>query len=470
MSDPCELSLVEAAAALRRRKISSLELTRACIARIERWQPALNAFVGLEAEEALAQARAADDALSAGSSVGPLHGLPLAHKDMYYRPGKVSTCGSRIRRDWVADTESTALSRLSRAGALQLGTLNMAEFAYGITGHNEFLGHCRNPWNTDYITGGSSSGSGAAVASRLVFGALGSDTGGSIRAPSGLCGVTGIKPTWGRVSRYGAMPLSPTLDVVGPIARSAADCALLLQTMAGHDPLDPQSSREPVPDYVGALSKSLQGLCVGVPEKRLADEVDPGVAKAVREAAAALRDLGVRVIEVEGPDVDSLSAHSLLVMQVESSSLHGPWMRERKADYSSQVRARLEAGYAIPATAYLDSLRFRGLALEHFCVDTLAGVDALLMPVMSTPTPTIAETDVGGGPGMARTIGEVSRYLRWVNYLGVPALVLNGGFDARGLPIGIQIIGRPFAESTLFRLGHAYQGATDWHRRVPVSG
>lgn len=464
MSDPCELSLAEAAAAIRRRELSSLELVDACLARIECWQPLLNCFVVVEAEEVRRAARAADTAWPHGA----LHGVPLAHKDMYYRKGKVSTCGSTIRRDWVADVTATALRRLGGAGALQLGTLNMAEFAYGPPGHNAHLGNCRNPWNPDYITGGSSSGSGAAVVARLAFGALGSDTGGSIRAPAGICGATGIKPTWSRVSRHGVMPLSHSLDTVGPLARSAADCALLLQAIAGADADDPQASGEPVEDYVAALSRPPEGLKVCVPERLLDAEAHPEIAQAVRAAAAVLRELGVQVKEIDAPDLDTLSAHCLIVMQAEASSLHGAWMRERPQDYSSLVRARLEAGYAIPAAAYLDCLRARGPALELFCRGTLGGTDALLMPVMPVLTPTIVATDIGGGPAMAKTFGEITRYLRWVNFLGVPSLALPCGFDSRGLPLGMQLVGRPFSEATLLRLGHAYQGATDWHGRVPA--
>lgn len=463
MSDPAQLSLVEAAAAIRARNVSSLELVEACLARIERWQPKLNAFVAIEADEARAAARAADNAKPSG----PLHGVPLAHKDMYYRAGKIATCGSKIRREWIAPTTSTALDRLASAGALQLGTLNMAEFAYGPTGHNAYLGHCRNPWHTDYITGGSSSGSGAAVAARLAFGSLGSDTGGSIRAPAGICGVTGIKPTWGRVSRAGAMPLSFTLDTVGPLARTAEDCALLLQIIAGPDERDPLAASEPVPDYVASLKQSPQGLRIGVSRRTLEAESHPEIVQAIVQACDALRAQGAEVIDVPGPPLDALSAHCLLVIQSEASSIHGKWMRERPNDYGEQVRARLEAGFAIPATAYLDALRMRGPALERFCATTLERADAYLCPTLAGLTPTITETDVGSSPQLAKFVGEFTRFMRWVNYLGLPSLNLACGFDSRGLPIGMQLVGRPFSESSLFRLGHAYQAATDWHLRLP---
>jgi len=461
---PAELSIAEAARELRARRASSRELVEACLARIARWQPHVNAFVELDAEAALAGAREADERLAKGD-LQPLTGVPLAHKDMFYRVGRVSNCGSKIRRGWKASTTSAALERLSAAGALQLGTLNMAEFAYGPTGHNEHFGDCRNPWDTRMIPGGSSSGSGATVAARLAFGALGSDTGGSVRLPAALCGVTGLKTTLGRVSRHGAMPLSHSLDTIGPLARSAEDCALLLRAIAGHDPRDPTTSREPVPAEADLASRS--ALRVGVSTAWLEGQADPQVAAAVLEAARVLRGRGIEVREVSAPELEPLFVHAMVVMQAEASAQHARWMRERPADYGAAVRARLEPGYAIPATAYLESLRARTPLLERFCATTLAGVDAWLAPVVNLLAPTLEQTGAKGGAEMRRIIGELTPLTRWVNYLGVPALALPGGFDERGLPIGLQLVGRPFGEGTLLRLGMAYQQATDWHLRMP---
>ncbi len=424
----------------------------ACRERIARWQPRINAFIRIEDKPR-------------GGGGGPLAGVPLAHKDMFYRTGQVSNCGSKIRRGWVASETSTALERLDAAGALQIGTLNMAEFAYGPTGHNEHWGDCCNPWNPDYITGGSSSGSGAAVAARLVFGALGSDTGGSVRIPAAACGVTGLKTTWGRVSRAGAMPLSHSLDTVGPLAGSAEDCARILQVIAGFDPKDPVSSREPVDDYLSGLAN--EGLRVSVSTSWIERNAEAEVAAAVLGAARALRSAGATLVEVEPPDFDLLSAHCITVMQSEASAQHAPWMRERPGDYSAAVRARLEAGFAVPAAAYLEALRLRGAWLERFCSRTLSNADLYLLPAMNVRVPTREQTGARGGAGMPKLLAEVSRLTRWVNYLGVPALVLPCGFDSNGLPIGLQFVARPFAEATLLRAGHALQRATDWHRRVP---
>ncbi len=442
MSDPAALSLAAAAQALRARHISSGELAEACLARIARWQPRINAFISVEQH-------------------APNEGVPLAHKDMFYRKGRISNCGSRIRRGWIAQETSTALSRLDTAGMPQIGTLNMVELAFGPTGHNEHWGDCRNPWNPDYITGGSSSGSGAAVAARLVFGALGSDTGGSVRIPAAACGVTGLKTTLGRVSRHGAMPLSHSLDTIGPLARSAEDCALILAAIAGFDPKDPLSSREPVGDYVLAKRK----FRVALSSDWIEQHAEPDVAAAV---LAVAHKLGATLTEVEPPDFDTLSVHCITVMQAEASAQHARWMRERPGDYSSAVRSRLEAGFAVPAAAYLEVLRLRAAWLERFCSTTLADADLYLLPAMNVRVPTLEQTGPRGGADMPALLAELTRLTRWVNYLGVPSLVVPCGFDSRGLPIGLQLVGRPFAEATLLAAGHAFQHETDWHSRVPA--
>jgi aspartyl-tRNA(Asn)/glutamyl-tRNA(Gln) amidotransferase subunit A len=454
MTDPALLTLAQAALAVREGRVSPTELVGACQARIEHWQPRINAFVRREQS-------------STHRASGPLGGVPLAHKDMFYRAGRVSNCGSKIRRGWVASETSTALARLDDAGAVQIGTLNMSEFAYGPTGHNAHFGDCCNPWHPDYIAGGSSSGSGAAVAARLVFGALGSDTGGSVRLPAAACAVSGLKTTWGRVSRHGALPLSPSLDSIGPLARSAEDCALMLDAIAGHDPRDPLSVREPVAEHAAALRRPAS-FKVAMSTAWIERHADPEVAAAVLAAAAVLRAGGATLSEVAPPDFDTLSAHCLIVMQAEASAQHAQWMRERPGDYSSAVRARLEAGYAIPATTYLEVLRLRAASLEGFCSATLGDADVYLLPAIAVRLPTRAATGPQGGADMPRLLAEVTRLTRWVNYLGVPALVIPCGFDSHGLPIAVQLVGRPFAETTLLAAGHAFQRATDWHQRVPA--
>jgi aspartyl-tRNA(Asn)/glutamyl-tRNA(Gln) amidotransferase subunit A len=465
-AEPALMSLVAVAKAIATREVSSREVTRACLHRIAEWQPRLNAFMAIEAEAALAAADAADTALAGGNSRGPLHGVPLAHKDMYYDAGHVVTCGSLIRRDFVATTTSTALQRLKDAGTIRLGSLQMVEFAYGPTGHNVHYGAVRNPWNVDHITGGSSSGSGSAVAARLTFAALGSDTGGSIRMPAHFCGVTGLKTTVGRVSRAGAMPLSQSLDTVGPLAQSAEDCALLLGLMAGADPEDPTASTLPVPDYMAATRGSLKGLKIGVPTAFYVDDLDSEVARVLDETMATLKKEGAEIVKVELPDQRQLTAACQLVLATEAAALHKRWMIERPQDYGAQVLMRLQNGLAIPAVTYLEAMRWRGPALAAFLA-AVAGTDAMLVPVAPIPAATIAESDVGNSLNAEAVIQRITRFTRPINYLGLPALSIPCGFTKNGLPVGLQLVGRSFDEAMLLRIGAAFQRATDYHQRVP---
>jgi aspartyl-tRNA(Asn)/glutamyl-tRNA(Gln) amidotransferase subunit A len=465
-TEPALMTLTGVARAIAMKQVSSHEVTRALLHRIAQWQPHLNAFMTIEAEAALKAAGEADAALAKGDVKGPLHGVPLAHKDMYYDAGRIATCGSLIRRDFVATTTSTALQRLKDAGQIRLGTLQLAEFAYGPTGHNSHYGAVRNPWNVAHITGGSSSGSGASVAARLTYAALGSDTGGSIRMPAHFCGVTGLKTTWSRVSRAGAMPLSQSLDTVGPLARTAEDCALLLALMAGPDPEDPTASLEPIQDYVAATRGSLSGLKIGVPASFYVDDLDGEVARVLDETIAVLKREGADIVKVELPDQRQLSAASHLILAAEAAAFHKRWMIERPQDYGPQVLMRLQNGLAIPAITYLEAMRWRGPALAAHTAAT-AGVDALIAPASPVPAPTIEESDVGGGPNAPVLLQRLTLFTRPVNYLGLPSLTVPSGFAASGLPIGMQLIGRSFDEATLLTIGAAFQRATDYHDRVP---
>jgi aspartyl-tRNA(Asn)/glutamyl-tRNA(Gln) amidotransferase subunit A len=465
-AEPALMSLVALAKAIAERKISSREATQSCLERIAQWQPRLNAFMAIEKDEALAAASEADAALAKGASRGVLHGVPLAHKDMYYDAGKVVTCGSKIRRDFVATTTSTALQRLKNAGTVRLGSLQMAEFAYGPTGHNSHFGPVHNPWHVDHITGGSSSGSGAAVAARLTSAALGSDTGGSVRMPAHFCGVTGLKTTVGRVSRAGAMPLSQSLDTVGPLAQSAEDCALLLGLMAGADPEDPTAIAGPLPDYMAATKAPMQGITIGVPSAFYVDDLDPEVARVLDETVETLGREGAAIVKVELPDQRQLASASQLVLAVEAAAFHKRWMIERPQDYGPQVLMRLQNGLSVPAVSYLEAMRWRGPALSAYTAAT-AGIDAVIAPVSPIPAPSIAESDVGNSPAADAVLPRITRFTRPVNYLGLPALSIPSGFTKSGLPVGMQLIGRSFDEATLLRIGAAFQRATDFHARVP---
>jgi aspartyl-tRNA(Asn)/glutamyl-tRNA(Gln) amidotransferase subunit A len=459
------MNLKDLAAAIRRRKVSSVEVTKALLARIAKWQPALNAFARVEADDALKSAKAADRALAAGKAKGPLHGVPFAHKDMYYSKGKLAECGSKIRKGWIAPTTATAVERLEAAGSFRLGALNMVEFAYGPTGHNVHTGNVRNPWDQARITGGSSSGSGSAVGARLVPAALGSDTGGSIRMPAHFCGTSGFKPTNGRVSRANCMPLSFTLDTVGPLAQTAEDCAVILSVIAGPDPLDPTTATAPKWD-AKAMKRAPKGMTIGIPKAFYVDDLEPDVAKALDEAVATFKTLGVKIVQVDLPDQVLVSAAAMIVLAVEAATYHAPWLRTRPDDYGTQVRNRLQNGLAYSAVEYLEALRWRAHALDAHLA-AIGKCDAVLAPVSRAVASTIAETDVGGAGNAEAIIQGITRFMRPINYLGLPTLVVPAGFGAHSMPIGLQLIGRPFNDETVAALGIAFQSATDFHRKMP---
>jgi len=465
VSDIADMNLKDLAAAIKRRKVSSVEVTKVLLARIEKWQPKLNAFARVEADDTLKSAKAADRALAAGKAKGPLHGVPLAHKDMYYSKGKLAECGSKIRKGWVAPVTATAVERLEAAGSFRLGAVNMVEFAFGPTGHNVHTGHVRNPWDTARITGGSSSGSGSAVGARLIPAALGSDTGGSIRMPAHFCGVTGFKPTNNRVSRANCMPLSFSLDTVGPLAQTADDCALILSVIVGPDPLDPTTAGAPKWD-AKAAKRAPKGMTIGIPKAFYVDDLESDVAKALDDAIAAFKTLGVKVVQVDLPDQTLVSAAALIVLGAEAAAYHANWLRTRPDDYGAQVRNRLQVGLAYSSLDYLEAMRWRGHALAAQ-LEAMGKCDAVLAPVSRAVAPTIEETDIGGATHAEPIIQGITRFMRPINYLGLPALSLPAGFGQHGMPIGLQLIGRPFGDETCAALGSAFQAATDFHTKVP---
>ena len=466
MTELLTMSLAQASLALDERKVSSLELVDALIARAEQINPQINAFLRIDAEQARAAAQQADLERAKGQRRGPLHGLPLAHKDMFYRAGIASSCGSKVKLP-VPTSTAGALQRLDSAGAIQFGVLNLTEFAFGPTGHNWAFGHCRNPWDTARITGGSSSGAAASVAARANFGALGSDTGASVRLPACLNGVTGLKTSYGRVSRAGAMGLSFSLDTVGPLARSAYDCALLLNAIAGPDPLDPTTQGHAVQDYVQGINASVRGLRVGVPTHYFNERVDPRIQALMQQSQDTLQSLGCVLVPVDVGDMAAANAAASLLTISEAASFHANLLREQAERYSKPVRMRIERGFAVSAPQYLDALRYRGPALDQFCKNVFSKVDVLHAPVVPIATPQVDASAELAGASWDALLGELTRFSRPINYLGLPSLALPAGFLDDGLPSGMQLVGKPFAEALLLRLGHAYQQATDWHTRVP---
>ena len=363
---------------------------------------------------------------ASGEAVGVLHGVPLAHKDLLYRAGRVSTGGSKILRDKVADVTATALTRLDHAGAIEVGTLNMSEFAAGGTGHNEHFGDCHNPWDLTRATGGSSSGSGAAVAARMVYAALGSDTGGSVRLPAALCGVAGLKPTDGRVSRFGVMPRSWSTDTLGPLARSVRDIARMMSVVAGYDRHDPTTRSVPVPDYERELDDQSTAIRIGIPTGAFFETVDAAVGKTLDEVAATLAQSGMRAVPVALPDLTAAFDLGEIIVKSEAASLHEQWLRERPQDYSVAIRTVIEGGLYIPAARYLQAVRLRGPILDEFRQQVFASVDAVLTPVVPNVAPTLIDSDPNSPERASRSMAEFPRFTRPFSYLG-PARIDAAG-------------------------------------------
>ncbi|HWU64424.1 MAG TPA: amidase [Ensifer sp.] len=446
MSELRPTSLQQAASLIRNGQVSSVALTQAAIERAKAAQPRLNAFIAIEEDAAMAAAEAADRWQAQGRPLGPLHGVPLAHKDMYDRKGMVTACGSKIRAAHVATATSTVMQRLEAAGAVSIGRLNMSEFAMGPTGHNAHHGRARNPVDPERITGGSSSGSGAAVGAGVVLAALGSDTGGSIRLPAACCGVAGIKPTQGRVSRHGVMPLSFSQDCVGPLGAHVEDAYRLLQVVSGADPHDPTCERlSPPGDLVDDLTAIRIGRLGGLFETDVETVVADGL-------ASALEALEPHVASIGGARHSDLSAVAELanvVAMAEAGAVHFDWMRERPEDYGPQIRMRLSQSLAMPAPIYIRALQTRSLMLAEFLETAFAAADVLVSPVMPFVPPRSADVDIGASPQMNRVVSAMTAFTRPFSYLGLPVVTLPVAISLEGLPIGIQIIGRPWREQQI---------------------
>ncbi len=450
-------TIAELGVRYRKRDLSPVEVTQALLARIEKLDPILHAFVTLTADSALAEARSAEEALRRGDA-RPLLGIPVAHKDIYLTRGVRTTGGSALLADWIPDEDATCVQRWRAAGTVQLGKLITHEFAFGL----QFPGHrfppAKNPWNLDHIPGGSSSGSGAALAAGLVTGATGSDTGGSIRGPAAFCGIVGLKPTYGRSSRAGVLTLSWTLDHTGPMARTVQDCAFLLQPLAGYDPADPASSRAPVDDYVAPLGRDIRGLKIGVPRAYFLEEVDAEVARAFEEALETLRRLGAEVRDVQIPSLRG--AHSfLLILMAEAYAYHESDIREHPELYGDVLRERILAGALVTASEYTQAQRIRAEICRE-TAEVLKTVDVLASPTALKPATPFAQAF---DPEFAFPKSNMAPF----NLTGLPTLALPCGFSASGLPVSFQLSGRPFEEATVLRAGHAYEQATTWHTRRP---
>lgn len=464
------LTIAEVAALVETRHVSPVELTQALLKRIETVDSRLNTYITVSADEALLAAQEAEKEIRHGQYRGPLHGIPVALKDVIATKGVRTTCGSKILSDWVPDDDATVVQRLKTAGAVIIGKNNAHEFAAGPSTNNPHFGACRNPWNMEHVPGGSSGGSGAAVAASLCFGSLGTDTGGSVRTPASLCGVVGLKPTCGVVSRYGVFPLSWSLDSVGPLARSVKDAALLLQAIAGYDSKDPSSVNVSVPNYASALDGNVKGLRVGVPREHFFQETAGEVADVVSRAIRVLEGLGSQVKEVSIPLARYCSTAANTIIWTEAASIHEGWLRSRPEDYGADVLLRLQVGALVPATCYHRAQRLMRLIREQFR-EVFTEVDVLLSATNPVPAPRIGQQVVtaanGSSQPMGGTRGAMS-LLTWpYNVAGLAAISVPCGFTKTGLPVGLQFGGRAFDELTILRIGHAYEQSTIWHNQRP---
>jgi aspartyl-tRNA(Asn)/glutamyl-tRNA(Gln) amidotransferase subunit A len=447
------VTLLEAAAALRRREISSLELTAAALERIERLNPSTNAMQTVMAEAARERAKQADQELARGEGRGPLHGIPIAVKDLFRTQGVRTTGGSKLFEDYVPDYDAAVVESLRAGGAVLVAKSGMHELAYGITSSNPHFGAIRNPWDRDRIPGGSSGGSGAAVAAGMVFMAMGSDTGGSIRIPAAFCGVVGLKPTYGRVSRYGAMPLAFTLDHMGPLTRSVRDAGAVLNVIAGYDARDETSSRRQVENYVPDIDTSIRGVRIGLPENFYFERLDPDVDAAVRAAFRTAESRGAEIVPLRVPDMAAINTVARIILLAEASAVLEPHLEHRDL-FGGDVMALLDQGRLLPATDYINAQRLRRGMQREFA-GLWARVDCLFTPTTPITAPRIGETTVSAGSENEDVRLAATRLVRAINALGLPAVSIPCGADRRGLPIGLQIVGQPFAESLILRVAQA---------------
>jgi amidase len=452
------LGLTELSERYRARELSPVEVTTAMLERVQALEPRLHAFVRVTADRALADARRAEAEMGAGQWRGPLHGVPIALKDIIDTAGIPTEAGTKVLAGRTPERDATVAMRLAEAGAILLGKLALTEGAF--SEHRPERPEPRNPWSPAHWTGVSSSGSGVAVAAGLAFGALGSDTGGSIRFPCSACGVTGLKPSWGRVSVHGVFPLAASLDHVGPMARSVEDCSALLDAIAGPEPADPTCLTAP---WTAELGDQVRGLTVGL-DRAVLGSIDPSVAAVVEAAASALAAAGATLREVKLPALEPFARGWAVSCGVEAGIHHAPFYDEAPDDYGPALRGLIELGRNVPARLYAELHQAR-LAFAGAMAHLHETVDMVALPVLPVPTPTLATLAQGGND--PEIVATMLRFTAPFNYSGQPCLTLPGGFDAAGLPIGIQLVGPVLGEAKLLRAGRAFQNGTDWHSRRP---
>lgn len=466
--DLCFLSAGQLSRLIQTKEISPVEIIRAYLERISTLEPILNSFITVLADQAQTAARKAEQEINSGKYKGPMHGIPFGLKDLFHVRGVRNTAGAKALEGFVPLMDGTVAARLHACGAILVGKLNMNPLAYGPIGDNQDYdyGHMHNPWNPELISGGSSGGSGSAVSSGQLPLAFGSDTGGSVRIPSALCGIVGLKPTYGRVSRHGFTTLSSSLDHPGPMARTVEDCALAMNVISGHDPHDPTSARVPVPDYTQALQGDIHGLRVGVPREYFEVFLEPHIERVVRSALETLKDLGAVIKEVSWPMYPYYETINTVILMAEAAASYRRLICEKGNQLYLPLRLRLEAGLFISAADYLQAQQSRSLFNQQ-CRELLEKVDLLAGPTVPVTACRIGATEVSTGEKTMGVIAALTQYASAYNLNGYPAITLPCGFSEDGLPIGLQMAGRPFDETTVLRAGHAYEGATEWHLRRP---
>lgn len=460
------LTISRAARLLRSRTISSVELTQATLERIQALEGRLHAFITVTSDLALAQARRAEREIARGDYRGPLHGIPVTLKDLYWTRGIRTTAGSKILADFVPDADSTATARLAAAGAVLVGKANMHEFAIGATTENPFYGTCHNPWNLEYIPGGSSGGSAAAVAAGLGLASLGSCTGGSIRIPAAFCGIVGLKPTYGLVPRTGIVPNSSSLDHGGPMTRTAADAAAVLEAIAGADGKDPSAVTARLTGMKSIRRRSLEGLRVGVPRNYYFDVIDPEVDGLVRAAIAELRKLGATVTTVTVPDVELSLDACVVVAWSECANQHRNWLLSRPHDYGPDTLDYLTGALLYRATDYVQAQRVRA-RIRHSVREVFRRVDVIVSPTGVIPASPIGQTEFQIDNRSVPVLSVMARITCIANLTGEPAVSVPCGFTKAGLPVGLQIHGRALEDATVLRVAHAYEQATGWTSQTP---
>ncbi len=454
-----DLTLAEASTLLHARHTTSQELTGHYFSRIAALDPSLHAFITVTADVARAAARQADEELARGVDRGPLHGIPLVLKDLFDTRDAPTTGGSKIFSERIPTEDATVVSRLRDGGAVLVGKANMHEWAYGVTNDNPHFGRALNPWDTSRTPGGSSGGSAVAVAARLALGALGTDTGGSIRIPASLCGITGMKPTFGRVSLHGVLPLSWFMDHAGPIAQTAEDCALLLQVIAGYDPQDPASVNLPVPDYTAALAQPLKGLRIAVPGGYFSAQVNAGVQAAVDRAVQVFGQQGVVLTDKAMPFAEELFQLNRTMLSADAVAVHKERMEKQGADFGQDVMTRLVRGTSVPTPVYVRARRRRAELIRALTI-YFDDVDLLITPTTRSPADRWSQDAVAMS-------GDATAFTGPFNLAGFPAISIPCGFTSDGLPIGLQLVANRWNEALLLRAAHQYQLVTDWHKRHP---